>query len=319
MKKIKFEKYVYPANKLSLSFIELDDWSFITVGGADSRTYLQSQLTINIDLLKSNKHIICAHCNVNGKVWSILRLFHFNHGYAYIERKDVALIQIRELKKYAIFSKVTICQENNFLLFGIAGFKSREILTKLFSYLPDKDNPVVTDKNIILLWIGSPQERFLLITPQDHPVINKIKRENIFLSTSNQWLSLEIESGFPIVSSNIMNKFIPLSLNLEKLGGIDFKKGCYYGQEVVAKMKFRSMNKYSLYWLVGVSSCKIPNIGSLIEFKKIEHWYAVGYVLMSVIMYDGSIWMQAILDNTVTVKNIFRISGEKNSFYFINN
>jgi tRNA-modifying protein YgfZ len=319
MKIIKFKKYVYPSKKLPLSLIELDDWSLITVGGADSRIYLQSQLTINMDLLQSNKHIICAHCNVNGKVWSILRLFHFNNGYAYIERKDVARIQISELKKYAVFSKVIISQENNFLLFGIAGYKAREILTKLFPCLPDHNNILVKDKNIILLWIGNPQERFLLIVPKDHPVINKIKLENIFFTTSNQWLSLEIESGFPIISKKNTNKFTPLSVNLEQLGGIDFKKGCYYGQEVIAKMKFRSMNKHALYWLVSVSNCNIPNIGSLIESKKIEHWHVVGYVLVSVMMYDGSIWIQGILRSNVTVKSILRISGEENSLFLINN
>lgn len=66
----------------------------------------------------------------------------------------------------------------------------------------------------------------------------------------------------------MMNKFIPLSMNLEKLKGIDFKKGCYCGQEVIAKMKFRSINKYSLYWLVSVSNLNIPEIGSVIELKK---------------------------------------------------
>lgn len=319
MKIINFEKYIYPAKKLPLSLIELDDWSLITVDGADSRIYLQSQLTINMDLLQSNKHIICAHCNVNGKVWGILRLFHFNNGYAYIERKDISKIQITELKKYAVFSKVVISQENDFLLFGIAGFKSREILTKLFSCLPDQNNTLVKDKNIILLWIGNPQERFLLISPKDHPVINKIKLENIVFTTSNQWLSLEIESGFPVISKKNMNKFTPLSMNLEQLGGIDFKKGCYYGQEVIAKIKFRSINKHALYCLVSsVSNCNIPNSGSLIEFKKIEHWHLVGYVLVSVMMYDGSIWVQGILHSNVTVKSIFRISGDENSLFLIN-
>ncbi|CAL4043610.1 tRNA-modifying protein YgfZ [Buchnera aphidicola] len=319
MENINFEKLVYPSKKLALSLIELDDWSLIRVSGTDSRTYLQSQLTINVDLLQSNKHIICAHCNINGKVWSILRLFFFNNDYAYIERKDVVNIQIRALKKYSIFSRVFIHEENNFLLFGVAGsgYKAREMLSRLFINLPDKNNTLVTDKNITLLWIGVPEERFLLIIPKDHKIINNIKKSNIIVAKSNQWLSLDIESGFPIINKKMMNKFVPLFLNLEKVDGIDFKKGCYCGQEVIAKIKFRSINKYSLYWLVSVThSQNLPEIGSLLELKKFKQWYVVGYVLVSVIMYDGSIWMQAVLHSGLIKKSEFRVCGEKNNFFY---
>ncbi|MCW5196348.1 tRNA-modifying protein YgfZ [Buchnera aphidicola (Pemphigus obesinymphae)] len=319
MTKIKFEKLVYPSKRLSFNVIELEDWSLIKISGDDSKVYLQSQLTINMNSLQFNKHIICAHCNVNGKVWGVLRLFHFNNGYAYIIKNDVTEIQISELKKYSIFSKITISEENNFSLFGIVGCKSREILTELFINLPDKNNMLITEKNITILCINVPEERFLLIIPKDHKIIHFLKQKNNFLTTSQQWLSLDIEANFPVVSKKMMNKFVPLSINLEKLKGIDFKKGCYCGQEVIAKMKFRSINKHSLYRLFSVSNSNIPEIGSVVELKKNESWYAIGYVLVSIAMYDGSVWIQAILRNNLDIHSILRVYGDKNSLLYIIN
>lgn len=116
---------VYPSINLPLTLSSLEEWSLIYVEGADSKKHLQNQFTIDINFLKKEEYKLCAHCNFNGKVWATMFLFHYRRGYAYIVRKSVAEIQIKELQKYAIFSDVKIQELDNFCLFGLSGFGAK--------------------------------------------------------------------------------------------------------------------------------------------------------------------------------------------------
>ncbi|MBN0795851.1 tRNA-modifying protein YgfZ, partial [Pseudomonas aeruginosa] len=68
-------------------------------------------------------------------------------------------------------------------------------------------------------------------------------------NNSQQWLALNIEAGLPVIDSANSGQFIPQATNLQALGGISFKKGCYTGQEMVARAKFRGANKRALWTL----------------------------------------------------------------------
>lgn len=98
-------KRPHTAINLPLTLVSLDEWSLITATGADSEKYLQGQLTTDITALPVTTHTLSAHCEAKGKMWSTLRFFHMQDGFAYILRKNVAQKQLTELKKYAVFSK----------------------------------------------------------------------------------------------------------------------------------------------------------------------------------------------------------------------
>lgn len=313
----KFKNVIFPSHHAPLNFMYLDNWSCVTVEGIDSTKYLQGQLTINTVLLPSNKHIICAHCNINGKIWSIMRLLKYKNGYLYIQRDDVSGIQIQELKKYSIFSNVIIKKENNLLLLGMFGLGVKQFLLDYFIHIPNKRDNIVHNKNITLLWFQDPIERFLLILPKYDPFIAYIENSNLFMSTNDQWMALDIEAGYPIISRIMMNKVMPLSVNLEYLGGLDFKKGCYYGQEMIAKIKFKSLNKYSLYWIqCDYFNAQLPNIGDAIEVNKKNNWFVVGYILAFVIVNNHILSVQSVLDSKLNKNDILRLHGiQKNYFY----
>lgn len=110
---------------LPLTLISLEDWALVTLNGPDTVKYLQGQVTADIDALAADQHVLCAHCDAKGKMWSNLRLFHRGEGFAYLERRSVLDSQLAEIKKYAVFSKVTIAADNDAVLLGVAGFQAR--------------------------------------------------------------------------------------------------------------------------------------------------------------------------------------------------
>lgn len=305
---------IYPKDQLPLTMISLEEWSFIYIEGVDSKKYLQDQLTIDINLLLRTNHALCAHCNFDGKVWSTMRLFYYKKGYAYIERKSVSDIQIKELQKYATFSKVVIQELHDICLIGLAGLNARSFLLDFFLNVPNKDSPVICDSNQTILWFSEPSERFLLILSSEYFLfLKKNINKKIFFNNSKQWLSLDMEAGFPVIDRQLSKRFIPQAINLEQLKAISFKKGCYYGQETIARIFFKNLNKRFLCLLTSIENIS-PKIGSFIEVFIENKWCKIGILLCIVHIKSKETWIQVVLDKTVNTNNLFRVSGFKNIF-----
>ncbi|AEO08213.1 tRNA-modifying protein YgfZ [Buchnera aphidicola] len=311
---ILLQDIVYPSNQLSLTMIDLKEWSLMYICGSDSKKYLQNQLTIDMNILSDTDHTLCAHCNFNGKVWSTMRLFRYQDGYAYIQRKSISTIQIKEMKKYSIFSKIEFHELKNIVLIGLAGLNIRLFLLKFFITIPSKNCPVIHENNKTLLWYSKPSERFLLIiSKSDFEQFKKKINQNIYLNNSKQWLLLEIESGFPVIDKMCENKFTPQAINLDILKAISFNKGCYYGQEIISRIFFKNSNKYHLFFLIGIGNLSFK-IGTIIETKINNKWFKIGFLLSVVHVKYKEIYIQVVLHKSVDINNMFRVRGFKNIF-----
>ncbi|MFP3014664.1 MAG: tRNA-modifying protein YgfZ [Arsenophonus sp.] len=298
-------------NKLPLKLIILNDWSFITATGVDAKKYLQGQLTADIFELSSHQHVFTAHCDATGKMWSTLRLFHYKDGFAYILRTSMAEKQLNELKKYAIFSQITLKIVNNVVLLGVSGKSSCDVLKKYFCKLPDKEKSVIHLGQSTLLYLSLPSERFLIIT--DNTTSTELKKYFIHHIDSQEWLALDIASGFANIDIENSLRFIPQSVNLQSLSGsISFQKGCYIGQEIIARAKYRGVNKNTIFWLIG-SGNSIPKIGEPIEWKNGDNWRSTGTILSAVKLTDKTISLQVVMRNDMIKKSLFRLSGEDES------
>ncbi|MCU6668601.1 tRNA-modifying protein YgfZ [Enterobacteriaceae bacterium H4N4] len=299
--------------RLPLTLMTLDDWALATLVGADSEKYLQGQVTADVSQLTEHQHLLAAHCDPKGKMWSNLRLFRRGGGFALIERRSLRDAQLTELKKYAVFSKVTIAADDESVLLGVAGFQARAALKNLFSELPDGEKQVISDGNTSLLWFEHPAERFLLVTDAATAErVTEALRGEAQLNNSQQWLALNIEAGQPVIDAANSGQFIPQATNLQALGGISFKKGCYTGQEMVARAKFRGANKRALWYLAGHAS-RVPEAGEDLELKMGENWRRTGTVLAAVQLDDGRLLVQAVMNNDMEPDSVFRVREDANT------
>ncbi|OSM94880.1 MULTISPECIES: tRNA-modifying protein YgfZ [Lonsdalea] len=304
---------LFPSSVLSATLMTLDDWGLVTLTGPDTIGYVQGQVTTDVTALQPNQHVMCAHCDAKGKMWSDLRLFHHNEGLAYIERRSVRDTQLTELKKYAVFSKTTIAADDETVLLGAAGQGIREQLAPLFEALPDADNAVVQESGATLLHFTHPSERFLLVLSAERAatLLNTLEGKTQ-RNDSKQWLALDIEAGYPVIDTANSAQFIPQATNLQALQGISFQKGCYAGQEMVARAKYRGANKRALYWLAG-TSINEPAAGDDLELKLGENWRRTGTVLASARLHDGQLWVQAVLNNDLDAGSELRVRDESAS------
>lgn len=301
------------STRLPLTLMTLDDWALATITGPDSEKYLQGQVTADIAQLTEHQHLLAAHCDAKGKMWSNLRIFRRKEGLAWIERRSLRDAQLTELKKYAVFSKVAIAADDEHVLLGVAGFTARAALKNLFSILPDSEKPVITDGSTSLLWFEHPAERFLLVTDiATAERVTEALRGEAQYNNSQQWLALNIEAGLPVIDAANSGQFIPQATNLQALGGISFKKGCYTGQEMVARAKFRGANKRALWYLAGAAS-RVPEAGEDLELKMGDNWRRTGTVLAAVQLDDGRLLVQAVMNNDMEPDSVFRVRDDANT------
>jgi folate-binding protein YgfZ len=299
--------------RLPLTLMTLDDWALATLTGADAEKYLQGQVTADVAQLTEHQHLLAAHCDPKGKMWSNLRLFRRQDGFALIERRSLRDAQLTELKKYAVFSKVTIAPDDEHVLLGVAGFQARAALKNLFSELPDAEKQVVSEGETSILWFEHPAERFLLVTDvATAERVTEALRGEAQLNNSQQWLALNIEAGLPVIDAVNSAQFIPQATNIQALGGISFKKGCYTGQEMVARAKFRGANKRALWTLAGRAS-RVPEAGEDLELKMGENWRRTGTVLAAVQLEDGRLLVQVVMNNDMEADSVFRVRDDANT------
>ena len=299
------------SQSLPLVLISLENWELIHIHGIDAEKYLQGQVTADISTLQQ-VHTLTAHCDPKGKMWSDLRLFHHLDGFSYLIRKSVADAELTELKKYAVFSKVTFEKKSDLKLLAIAGLDAKAALASLFDVLPDNENQIVTHGTTTLLHFALPAERFLLIT--DEQTAQQVTSSlNAIQVNDDQWLSLEIEAGYAIIDQENSAQHLPQATNLQALPyGISFKKGCYTGQEMVARAKFRGANKRAMYWLKGTGS-SVPAAGDGLEWQLGDKWRRTGTVLAAVRLGNDELNVQIIMNNDMEADSVFRVIGDEQS------
>jgi len=291
----------------------LKSWDLISVTGEDRITFLQGQLTCDITKLTVGQQTLAAHCNPQGKVWSICRVILLEDRILLTQPSTVSKIQLPELKKYAAFSKVTIEQETEYKMFGLAGIKSADYIADQLEIAVSNDISRLLSDGTIIVKQAYPSLRYLLLM--------KSERANSFLTNvkahaetfdDSLWNAMNIASGVGFIEQATSGQFIPQMLNLQALDGICFTKGCYIGQETIARAKYRGANKRALFILTGRGD-NAPTAGHTVEVLLNNNWKRVGTVITACQYGDGHIEALAVLPKETNLESLFQIKEIDNS------
>lgn len=285
----------------SLAIAPLNSWGAITITGEDKKSYLQGQVTCDVVTLEQHVSTFGAHCDAKGKVWSAFRVFHHDGGYAMFQPCSVIEKELAEIKKYAIFSKVEIKQTEDIAL-GVIGEEAEQFVDSLSS----QRGAVRTIEGGTAVKID--QQRWLLLVSGHHA-------ETIVTSSQAQpvdetlWTLLDIQAGLPILTAQQQTEHIPQALNLQALGGISFTKGCYTGQETVARAKYRGINKRALFVIKGEVQQTIPANAEL-ERAVGENWRSAGKLLAHYRFSDNQAVALVVLPNNLDDDTQLRLKDQ---------
>ncbi len=286
----------------------LTSWAAISMVGDDKKSYLQGQVTCDVVSLEVNQSTLGAHCDAKGKMWNIFRLFHHLDGYALITRANAFDTALNEIKKYAVFSKVEIKKSDD-LLMGVMGLEAKQWLSSFIN----------TEESVAAFEGGTAvkldEQRWLLsIAPTHADTI--LATCPVELSNDSVWDWAEIEAGLPSLSASQQNQHIPQALNLQALGGVSFTKGCYTGQETVARAKYRGMNKRALFKVTGNLSAKLP-LEATLERAVGENWRNAGTLIVQYQFDDNRACGLIVLPKDIESDTPLRLAEQPDTQWII--
>ncbi len=237
----------------------------VEVSGGDAQSFLSRQLTNDFSLLGESRGTLSAWCNIKGRVISVFWLMRAPQGgFLLLLPADLASPVCERLGRYILRSDVKLTLDPERLVVGLSGAGAGPCLAGRPLELPQTLGAVAHTADLGVIRIPGTHPRHIVFG-------TFVALEELWPSLEQQltpagahaWRLLDILSGVPFFEARTSEAFLPQMLNLEALGALSFSKGCYPGQEIIARTRYRGELKRRLY-LAQASTHPVPEAGAKI-------------------------------------------------------
>ncbi len=256
-------------------FCKLDHLGLIHITGQDAESFLQGQFTHDVRQVTATHSQLTGYCTPKGRLLACGRLFRDESGDGYywqLPSERVSSI-IKKLQSFVLRARVQLQDVGASLTgFGIAGPNIDEWSHDVLAIGSMQLNEVKNISSVTILRVPGMVPRFeLYSTTQPMDKLQEKLARKTFTSVENElWRWLNIQSGLPTIYDTTADMLIPQMVNLDQLDGISFKKGCYTGQEIIARTQHLGVVKRRLYRLhIDIKNKSvIPAVGNTLVTPK---------------------------------------------------
>jgi len=267
--------------------IPLPHLAVLRVAGDDATTFLQNLTTNDVMGLADNQGQLSGLCNPKGRLLAIFRLIKRQNDLLLLLPADLADSIRQRLTMFVLRSKVTI-EDVSESLKVVALLNSS---TSLIAELPANAWQGQLENDI--LTVKQPTgdcERYLSVVAAEHvdDYIESLLAQKWQLAPEGLWQQQDIIAGIPIIFNASKEQFTPQQVNLDLVGGVNFKKGCYPGQEVVARLHYLGEPKRRLYSAI-LTSAELPPVAMPVQDENGE---VSGHIVQSQRLNADDIIMQ---------------------------
>jgi folate-binding protein YgfZ len=229
----------------------LQHMALVEITSNNNETFLQGQLTCDVRETSVSQWRYGAHCTPKGRIIAnfLLAAKDDNQHIIQLPANNTAAL-ITSLQKYAPFYKGE-CKEvtDNHLQLGVSGPDAGMIVKTLFGLAPEAGASHVVEAGMIL-GLENNRYQLWLLPDQAEPIWQQLVEQT--RCTGPEWWQLQdIRSGLAWVEHDTCEEWTPHMLNLHKTGAISFTKGCYTGQEIVARTEYKGKQKKALFHMGG--------------------------------------------------------------------
>lgn len=232
-----------------LVMCDLSHQGLISVTGEDASDFLQGQLTNDIRDVSPQHSQLSAYCTPKGRVLSNFRIFRRNDSY-YLRLPRTQLEEsMKRLSMFVLMSKVKFEDSSDTLVhIGVSGPTAVEQLSAHIKDMPAQVDDVTQSDGYTVIKIPGQHPRFEIYGELQG--IQKLwQKLDVHAAAigAGPWALLDILAGIPTVYPETSESFIPQMINMQIINGVSFQKGCYTGQEIVARMQYLGKLKRQMY------------------------------------------------------------------------
>lgn len=221
----------------------LDDHAVLEFEGQDAVAFLQSQSTADIAAMGSGDWQLGAYCTPKGRLLAIFQSWRYESGVRLLLPRTIAADVQRRLSMFVLRSKLRIRDVSDaWAVFGLCGAGCAQALIERGVDVPAQPGQcarIGEDERCARLPVGAQcAERVVLVVRAEGAAAWQARMDFAATVESGVWWWSSIDAGIPAIFASTRELFVPQAVNLEVLGAVSFRKGCYPGQEIVARSQY---------------------------------------------------------------------------------
>jgi tRNA-modifying protein YgfZ len=284
-------------NKTFDNFItDLSHLALIEVTGEDIDDFLNGQFTTNIKQLTRHHLQFSAWCNPKGQVKTTFFIYRHETGINLLLPTDLKDSFLKQLQMYIMRANVRLIDKSDELVRVGIQTNNNKLLAELMSLTPQQKGNITIQSDLHCLYpFGSENnsQRFIFIGSVER-LTNLWQEFSQHITTvgTEIWKLLDIQAGYPWLSLQTTEKFLPQMLNLDLIDALNYQKGCYPGQEIIARLHFRGQLKRSLY----LASCSLDAQAEIADqLYTNDHEKSVG-VVINTQTFEDKCYLLAVIE-----------------------
>lgn len=250
---------------------DLSHYGLIRFSGEDAKTFLQSQLTCDIRKIDPRRAQYGSYCTPKGRILATFLLWQQGEDFLMQLPASLAVAVQKRLSMYVLRAKVTLTNaSDDWIRVGIAGPRTAALIETITGTSGGfgQSLQVTHDKEISFLYLS--QQRIELITTLENaPGLWDRLSQHATAVGARCWDRLTIAAGIPVILPETQEMFLPQMINLDAIGGVSFKKGCYPGQEIVARTQYLGKLKRRMF-LAHISTAQTITAGDALYSSDME-------------------------------------------------
>ncbi|PLY15171.1 MAG: folate-binding protein [Sedimenticola sp.] len=279
------------------ALFDLSHLSLTRISGVDAQGFLQGQFTNDVREVSAAHSQMSSFCTPKGRM--LANFLFFMHGDDYMLQMPVETQAplLKRLPMFILMSKVTVSDASDELVrIAIAGHSAPDRLKDIFSQVPARDGQCQHENGITLIRIPGSPARFEIVgeAQQISEIWTKLS-ETATPASPRHWELLDIRAGIPSIQTETIEAFVPQMVNMQLIDGVSFTKGCYTGQEVVARMKYLGKLKRQMF-LAQVDTDQLPKPGDSLSSETSESGQGAGKVVNAQLSPDGGVELLAVVE-----------------------
>jgi folate-binding protein YgfZ len=238
----------------------LTHFGLLQFAGADAAVFLQGQLSCDVNALQPGQAVYGSYNTPKGRMLASFLLWRDETGFTMQLPRSVCEATRRRLSMHVLRSKVTVRDaSDDYVLFGTVGNDAMPVLASLIAEPPAAALALTTAPQARLLRLDSARVLIVVDRERGHALTEALTAKLHPLST-DLWDWTDIRAGIPYITPATQDQFVPQMANLDLISGVSFTKGCYPGQEIVARMHYLGKLKQRMY-LTAAPDNELPQPG----------------------------------------------------------
>lgn len=228
---------------------DLRHLALIAVEGDDAEEFLQGQLTNDIRLVSDSRAQVSAWCTPKGRVITCLLVFRHHRRLLLQLPRTLAANTMGRLRLFVLRARVTLEDvSDETRRIGVVGRRAESRLARALGELPDDIDAVRNPGDVTIIRLRGHRPRYEVIGPWSAvaPLWDACRADAV-PAGADAWELLDIEAGVANIGPDTSDAFVPQMLNLDRIDGVSFTKGCYVGQEIVARTQHLGRIKRRMY------------------------------------------------------------------------